>query len=664
MPVKDITMALQMKGYRHFFLALLISFCLFTTAYGAALFKITTTNGAQTLSVGQTATVTYQVQNMTSFNIPYITYSVPFFARLASTTCGSVINSGSICTVNLSVTAPSPPGNYGTVNFEVCGYGGSLCSTNDSNNGIQLTITSTPTLSITPQTAYIPVSTTTQFSVTGASSVTWNSSDTTVATIDTTGLATGLAPGSTQITATAQGATSNQATLNVYTPGPLTLTTATNAKGTFVAGTTYLSLTTGTVLRVPYTVTNTGSSAFSNPTIVAPNNTTVVFNTCGSSIAAGATCTISLSLTAPSVSVAAGVQNLGFLVPLVCNSTLTVCNSPDSANQVQFIARAHFPLPVAMSFYPIYAGGAGPGYLTPTTSMPFNKVSSILISFAHPYPNDGHVYPNQTPCPTGTSPSDAYNGPVTLQFERNQPDEPQNLSAIVSVSKSVNPHIKYLVALGYGAYDWNCIAGDYIFNFNQFPPSVVNFIRSNNLDGFDIDDESLGTGGSANSGYISQANYDAVILNIRMQLDQASIADGKQYYLSTDLAPINDPNSIDGTNVSPANMNNFDLIMPQSYFDHYLSSAWSPGFITEVQNLGYPLNQIVGGINSQTPSPGICNSPILASACVPTPDGGASMWCGGYEPGYAGAFLWTFSFDSVCSPAFLNTSNIASTVGY
>ena len=86
---------------------------------------------------------------------------------------------------------------------------------------------STPVLryiTITPATANIGVGTTQQFTATGSysngsttpnMSVTWGSSTLTVATIDSTGVATAVASGTTTITATAFGITATPATLNV-----------------------------------------------------------------------------------------------------------------------------------------------------------------------------------------------------------------------------------------------------------------------------------------------------------------------------------------------------------------------------------------------------------------------------------------------------------------
>lgn len=95
--------------------------------------------------------------------------------------------------------------------------------------------TTAPTLSsivVTPASpvANVEVGSTQQFTATGnysdgsttdiSSKVTWTSSDTTVATIDSNGVATGIAVGNTNITASLSGVTSPAVTLTVMVPIP------------------------------------------------------------------------------------------------------------------------------------------------------------------------------------------------------------------------------------------------------------------------------------------------------------------------------------------------------------------------------------------------------------------------------------------------------------
>ena len=95
-----------------------------------------------------------------------------------------------------------------------------------TSNTATLTVTTPPatleSITVAPASATIEQGQTQQFSATGSysdggsqdltSTATWTSSDTTAATIDSTGLASGLAPGAAGITAALDGVTSNTAT--------------------------------------------------------------------------------------------------------------------------------------------------------------------------------------------------------------------------------------------------------------------------------------------------------------------------------------------------------------------------------------------------------------------------------------------------------------------
>ena len=97
------------------------------------------------------------------------------------------------------------------------------------------TLTTTPTttrtlssIAVTPTSGNLVISSTRQFTATGtysdgsnaniSSLVTWASSNTTVATISSAGLATGVAVGNTNITAAMSGVTSPAVSLPVVTP--------------------------------------------------------------------------------------------------------------------------------------------------------------------------------------------------------------------------------------------------------------------------------------------------------------------------------------------------------------------------------------------------------------------------------------------------------------
>ncbi len=265
--------------------------------------------------------------------------------------------------------------------------------------------------------------------------------------------------------------------------------------------------------------------------------------------------------------------------------------------------RVPFPTPYAGSYYPIYNSGVNQ-YIPPTQTMPFNKVSALFVAFAHAYP--------------------VGNGSgAALQLEQGQPDEPIRLPNLVSIARQVNNNIKILISLGWGKNDWTYISDDLTSGTNNFPVSVVALIRQYGLDGFDIDDESIGR----SSGSITQDNFNKVIQNIRNALDEASVQDMKPYFMT--ITP-----AFGSPYITSNNMLCFDLINCQCY------GGSLPDNITA---LGYSKKQIAWGINSEG-----CNAgfPSLEQ----------------YE-GLAGIFNWTMSADSICDN-FKYTQEIAQAVGY
>lgn len=264
-------------------------------------------------------------------------------------------------------------------------------------------------------------------------------------------------------------------------------------------------------------------------------------------------------------------------------SILSVCVTPQAV-------AVNYPLPIAATYYPIYNNSVGE-YVIPTNTMPFNKVSTILIAFAHTYPKG--------------------RGAI-LDFEDTQPDEINRLPLLVNTARLVNPDIKFLISLGWEHNDWTYINLDYINHANQFVPSVINFIRVHHLDGFDIDDEGI----NGSSGYIPQQNFDAVIKNLRTALDQASKEDKKNYYLT--ITPAFGLGNVDNSNI-----NNFDLINTQNY------GGSNPDEFTK---LGYPAKQITQGVL-------IDNN---CSESVPI------------DTQYAGLFSWNMTADIRCNYYFTN----------
>lgn len=151
-------------------------------------------------------------------------------------------------------------------------------------SGLTLTCSNVALIAVTPATASIAKGTTQQFTAIGTLSdsatqnlttwATWNSSNSSVATISSRGLATTVDEGSTLITATFDGVTSNQATLTV-TPALLVSIAVTPVNPSIALGTTQQFIATGTFSdsttqdissSVTWSSSNTGVATISNAT--------------------------------------------------------------------------------------------------------------------------------------------------------------------------------------------------------------------------------------------------------------------------------------------------------------------------------------------------------------------------------------------------------------
>jgi hypothetical protein len=133
------------------------------------------------------------------------------------------------------------------------------------------------------------------------------------------------------------------------------------------------------------------------------------------------------------------------------------------------------------------------------------------------------------------------------------------------------------------------------------------------LDGFDIDDESIGQGGR--SGDISPSDLATVVSRIKSKLS-------KDQYLSVTPAANNVYMPI-----TPQNMNSFDLVNCQNYGDY------SRGLVPA----GYQ-GLIAFGVEA------------------------SRGFTGGLPAGYGGVFNWTLPEDAASGYATTNT--IANAVGY
>jgi hypothetical protein len=297
---------------------------------------------------------------------------------------------------------------------------------------------------------------------------------------------------------------------------------------------------------------------------------------------------------------------------IVC--ILTACTSstvgiPNPAPSGEPSDTGHY----AGTYYPLYNSGVKQ-WIEPTSSMPFDEVSDIFAAFAHVYERG--------------------NGAV-LDFEQGQSAEPKRLKRLEKVARAKNPHVKILITLGWGkTHDWTHVAKDYANRAGLFVPSVVAFLRKNDLDGFDIDDESIGVEDS--TGVISQAAFDAVVADLRASLNRAATEDGRAYALV--ITPAGDnpaKGGIEGTQIDAANAHDFDWVNAQTYWDQ----AWSLRLIAKLNQLHYPSSSIAVGINTED-----CNPQFPAF------------------DGLHGLFNWTMSADSACDD-FKYTHQIAKDVG-
>ena len=137
-----------------------------------------------------------------------------------STTGGSVYNSGTVAGVlHITYTSPPQPGNYLLIVTTVTG-------TPADTANIAVTLTPVPVsgVTVTPGSASLVLSDTTRFRATLTDSsgsalfgraIAWSASDSSVATVFSTGQVRGIAAGTTTITATSEGR-SGSAVLTVH----------------------------------------------------------------------------------------------------------------------------------------------------------------------------------------------------------------------------------------------------------------------------------------------------------------------------------------------------------------------------------------------------------------------------------------------------------------
>ncbi len=257
---------------------------------------------------GSTVTAYYTVYNLTASqrNGNFVKYLPPNVSQVNTggtygDTCSSTFSlapnaqSGYSCTLQLTISGAvssidTSPSNH----LFVCFPGGKTCAgTNYPLNVTQSSEKILTSIAITPTSTTIGIAGTQQYTAIGTysdSSTTnitntaiWNSSVPSYATISSTGLATGVAAGTTDITATEDSIVSNTATLAVETPVTVSLTTPSNLSTGVSVSTPIVITFSGAV--EPSTVTNStfevgttaGGSDISGNIAMSAGNTVATF---------------------------------------------------------------------------------------------------------------------------------------------------------------------------------------------------------------------------------------------------------------------------------------------------------------------------------------------------------------------------------------------------
>jgi hypothetical protein len=233
---------------KRFLPTLALVFALFCTVAHATPFTVITKTGTTlptTVNSGKSVFAYYTVTNRTGAqrNNNFVKILPPNVTQVTTggtygDTCGQTFNltplgqPGASCTLQLNISGAVTISQNPQLNLFVCFPGGTTCV--GTYQPLQVTqISQKPpvllsAINVTPISASISIGSTQQYSAEGiysdgsmtnlTTTALWTSSNTSKATITNTGLATGVAVGTTNITATATGITSNAALLAVANP--------------------------------------------------------------------------------------------------------------------------------------------------------------------------------------------------------------------------------------------------------------------------------------------------------------------------------------------------------------------------------------------------------------------------------------------------------------
>jgi len=210
-----------------------------------------------TVPPGGTVTASYVVTNNTASqrNNNFVQY-LPLNVSITSGGCADSFDlvphgqAGDSCILNLLISGPvkgSDPDP--THHLFVCFPGGIVCA----GTFFPLNIVTLRSIAVTPTTATVVAGLLQQFKATGiyndgstqnlTASATWNSSNTAAATINNAGLATGIAQGSSLISASLDSIVSNSAILTVAAPVLVSIAVAPTSPNIIVNGTQQFTAT-------------------------------------------------------------------------------------------------------------------------------------------------------------------------------------------------------------------------------------------------------------------------------------------------------------------------------------------------------------------------------------------------------------------------------------